>query len=54
MSIAKRFGFVVLPLSFSLAALAPPARADFEVRGPDGKRILLKDRYWAGHASKII
>lgn len=42
MSIASRLRFVILPLGFSLAALAP-AHADVELRGPDGRRILLKD-----------
>jgi hypothetical protein len=42
MSITRLLRFVVLPLGFCLAVL-PPARADFEVRGPDGKPILLKD-----------
>lgn len=42
MRIAQIFRFVVLPLGLCLAA-QQPARADFEVRGPDGKRILLKD-----------
>lgn len=42
MSITSLSRFVILLLGFCLAALSP-ARADFEVRGPDGKRILLKD-----------
>ena len=42
MTIAQLFRFVVLPLGLCIAA-QQPAWADFEVRGPDGKRILLKD-----------
>lgn len=42
MTIAQIFRFVVLPLGLCIAA-QQPAWADFEVRGPDGKRILLKD-----------
>jgi hypothetical protein len=42
MTIARLFRFVVLPLGLCIAA-QQPAWADFEVRGPDGKRILLKD-----------
>ncbi|MBL8351085.1 MAG: hypothetical protein JNL87_12330 [Burkholderiaceae bacterium] len=42
MSLFSRLRFVILLSGFSLAALAP-AHADFELRSPDGKRILLKD-----------
>ena len=42
MTIAQLFRFVVVPLGLCIAA-QQPAWADFEVRGPDGKRILLKD-----------
>jgi hypothetical protein len=42
MTIAQIFRLVVLPLGLCIAA-QQPAWADFEVRGPDGKRILLKD-----------
>jgi len=42
MSITRLIRFAVLPLGLCLAAL-PAARADVEVRGPDGQRILLKD-----------
>lgn len=42
MTIAQLFRFVVVPLGLYITA-QQPAWADFEVRGPDGKRILLKD-----------
>ena len=42
MTIAQLFRFVVVPLGLCIAA-QQPAWADVEVRGPDGKRILLKD-----------
>lgn len=42
MTIAQIFRLVVLPLGLCIA-VQQPARADFEVRGPDGKQILLKD-----------
>lgn len=42
MTIAQIFRFAVLPLGLCIAA-QQAAWADVEVRGPDGKRILLKD-----------
>jgi len=42
MRIARIFRLVVLPLGLCIAA-QQPARADVEVRGPDGQRILLKN-----------
>ena len=42
MTIAQFLRFVVLPLGLCIAA-QQPAWADFEVRGPDGKLVLLKD-----------
>lgn len=43
MSTAKLARFVLLPVCLCIAALQP-ARADFEVSSPDGRRILIEDK----------